>query len=417
MHENKEDELLIGVHVVDINSFIPKDSILDKEARRRSFSVYLNHIKTTFPLFPENLIEKISLGEYKDRPAISLFIRSSLESNVEEFFIKKTIIRNKKQFTYSEVNEILFEQNGEFLTDLQLLVEITSQFKSNRILRGSINLDFMPDNIADQIISELMIMANRLVGFHLQALPGQKVFRNQHIQSYTYLLLQNNFAALGYKFDILNKNPLTDINRILQEAALKGESELIMAELRNHMSNAYYSHSCTGHEALGTKWYTQWTSPLRKYMDLVVHRLLDKEFVDDLQNLCQYSSAVERLLKIRIETTNSNNFFDKINSFVSEGKELTIKLLKITPRHIILSTNQDFHLFVANSTDIDLVNSEKGNFDEFLQLLHSDLLFKIKFINVTKDRKDVFVLFLPSIDEESNLKIGQIKAKVIFSYD
>ena len=412
-HQNKEDELLIGIHVSDVSFFVQKDSLIDKEAKRRSFSVYLNHEKITYPLFPETLIEKMSLQENIDRPAISLFIRSTLDSNIEEYFIRKTIIKNKKQFSYSEVNENLIEQKGEFLTDLQVLVSLTSQFKSNRIIRGSINLDFMPDNIADQIVSEIMIMANRLVGFHLQSLPGQKIFRNQHIQSYTYLLLQKNFASLGYNLDILNKNPLTDLNRILQEAALNGDSELLMSELRNYLSNSYYSHTCTGHEALGTKWYSQWTSPLRKYMDLVVHRLLNKEYVEDLHYLCQYSSAVERLLKIKIDSSLNTYFIDKINSIIGIDKEILVSLLKSTTKHMILSTDQDFFLFVLIS-EISANSVMKSEMEGFINYITSNPSTKIKIKNLIKDKKDLNIYF-SYVDNNKPKSLDElIKAKLIF---
>ncbi len=411
--QDKEDELLIGIHVSDILLFLPKDSLLDKEAKRRSFSVYLNHEKATYNLFPENLIEKMSLLEGIDRPTLSLFIRITLDSTIEEFFIKKTIIKNKKQFTYNEVNENLIEQKGEFLTDLQLLVSITSQFKSNRIIRGSINLDFMPDNIADQIVSELMIMANRLVGYHLQSLPGQKVFRNQHIQSYTYLLLQKNFQSMGYQLDILNKNPLTDINRILQEAAINGESELIMSELRNYLSNAYYSHTCTGHEALGTKWYSQWTSPLRKYMDVVVHRLLNNEYVEDLHYLCQYSSAIERLLKIKIDSSISSYYLDKIQLYINNGHELKVGILKQTSRHVILSTDLDFFLFILlNGSTIN--DKETDMINQFLDDLKENSPLNIQLHKVSRDKKDINLVFSPTNESRQSFISRFIKAKIIF---
>lgn len=407
---DKEDELLIGIHVVDITAFVEKDSLIDKEARRRSYSVYLNHEKQTYPLFPENLIEKVSLTEGIEKPALSLFIRVSLQASIEEFFLKKTIIMNKKQFTYTKVNEILIEQQGEFLTDLQLLVSITSQFKSSRVLRGSINLDFMPDNIADQIVSELMVMANRLVGFHLQSQPGQKVFRNQHIQSYTYLLLQKNFTALGYTLDILNKNPLTDINRIIQEATINGESELIMSELRNFLSNAYYSHTCTGHEALGTKWYTQWTSPLRKYMDVVTHRILNKEYIEDLQYLCQYSSAVERLLKIKIDSVLKNYYISLLENCIAEKKELKVRLFKQTRRNIILSTDLDFFLSIINQ-----IEANKFDHTETLSgIFQNKELMKIRIYKAMKDKKDISVHFDFVTNNETNGSLNLIKAKIVF---
>ena len=187
-----------------------------------------------------------------------------------------------------------------------------------------------------------------------------------------------------------------------------------MSELRNYLSNAYYSHTCSGHEALGSKWYSQFTSPLRKYMDVVVHRLLNKEYVEDLHYLCQYSSAIERLLKIKVDSSMSSYFLDKLQYFVSGEHELTVRLLKLNSRHLILSTDQDFFLFVLLPADSGITSVNSNILDQFLTVLKANSESKIKIFKVLKDKKDINIIFSPSNEIKSSGVSKFIKAKILF---
>jgi hypothetical protein len=412
-HPNKEDDILIGIHIVDVSHFLKKNSLLDQEAKRRSFTVYVDR-NQYYPLFPEDFIRKISLAEGVDRLSVSLLIELTLEGNIVDFWLKRSIINNKRQFSYPEVNENLLEQKGHLLTDLQLLVSITNQLRYHRISQGSINLDFIPDNPADQVIQELMILANRLVAFYMQNLPGQKVFRNQHIPSYAYPAIKRALSSYNYHLDILNKHPLTDLNRILSESVIRGENQLIIRELKRFLSNAYYSHTSNGHEALGTKWYTQWTSPLRRYIDIIVHRLLFNQYIDELTYQCQYASAVERVIKIRFE----QDFLENKEKYIQQYIDKPIKgrLLRVNKRQAVLSLNQIKALIIARFIDSNLIYLETENAIEL-----SGEIFKPRqevtciIYQLNIEKRDLIIKFsLLSSSEGISHPEALIRAKVVF---
>lgn len=417
-HSDKPDDILIGVHVADVSYFVMKDSAIDKEAENRSSTVYFGRTKY-YPLLPEQVVNRAGLAGGEDRPAVSLFIEMTPEGNVENFWLNRTIIRNRMQMSYPQVNEWLLEQKGEYLTDLQLLVSLTSQIRYNRISRGSINLEIQTDgnigDLADQIVSELMILANRLVGFHLQRMPGQKVFRNQHIPSYAFSAIQQTLSGYGYHLDILNRNPLTDLNRILSEAVIRGESHLIIRELRQFMSNAYYSHNSNGHQALGTIWYTQWTSPLRRYMDIIVHRLLFKEYVENLIYKCQYASAVERLVKIKVE----NDALSTKGQYLAEhlDKPLTSNFARMNKRQIVIRVQTLKALLVSRVTsEPNLIYLDAENGVELAgQLLLPNDDFTLIIHDFTQEKRDLFVRFglldSSTATPDPNMLV---KAKIVF---
>ena len=244
-----------------------------------------------------------------------------------------------------------------------------------------------------------MIIANRLVAFHLQSLPGQKIFRNQHIPSYAFQTIQKSLSPFNYKLDILNKHPLTDLNRILSESVIRGEENLVKREIKRFLTNAYYSHTSNGHEALGTKWYTHWTSPLRRYMDILVHRLLtnNEKHIDDLFYQCQYASAIERLNKIRYD--------QKLLAFKSN---LILKVLDQPLTAILIQKNQYQALFSLVKFDILLlarINQFNGNTIELTQDVPAggqNLILTINKFNTIK--RDLMVSFSILSSEVLNLQ-------------
>jgi hypothetical protein len=368
-------------------------------------------------MIPEALASKISLDEGKDRLAVSMLIETTLDGEIVDYWIKRTVVRNRKQFSFDNVNELLMEHDGKFLNDLQILVSMTYQLRHQRIERGSFNLDidFVPDDQASQIVSEIMILANRLMVFYMQNSPGQKVFRNQHIPSYAYVSLAQTLELYGYKLDLLNKNPLTELNQILSEAGIKNEQKLIFKELRRYLSNAYYSHNCYGYESLGTHFYTHFTSPLRRYIDIVVVRLaLNNEiYIDNLVGICQYQSALERFSRIKSDNYTIQQQVKKINKM--KDKPLLARLYGFNRKQIVFllkDLNAYATIRLANNPGLILLESEDGiEFQgEFINK-GKDVLLQI--VDTNQEKRDIFL----SLGLLEKLQIDQkhfVRAKLTF---
>ncbi|OLS16765.1 MAG: Ribonuclease R [Candidatus Heimdallarchaeota archaeon LC_3] len=413
-HDDREDEYLLGVHIADVDHFIGRNSILDDTIRTRGLSMYVGEY---FPMIPEQLIKKISLDENKERLAVTMLIEITLEGEIVDYWIKKSVVRNKKQFNFDQVNEQLMEHEGDLLEDLQILVSLTYQLRHQRIERGSFNLDidFVPNDQASQIVSEIMILANRLMGFYMQGLPGQKIFRNQHIPSYAYVSLAQTLELYGYKLDLLNKNPLVELNEILSEASQKNEQQLIFKELRRYLSNAYYSHNCYGYESLGTHFYTHWTSPLRRYIDIVVARLAinNDSYIDNLIGICQYQSALERFSKIKSDNYAIQLQVKKINKLID--KPLLAELYGFNRKQIVFllkDLNAYATIRLAGNPGIILMEGEDGlEFQgEFINL-GKEIFLQI--VDVNQEKRDIF-LRLGLLEKLQTVQKHHLKAKLTF---
>jgi hypothetical protein len=414
-HDDREDEYLLGVHIADVDHFIPTGSKLDNLIETRGMSMYVGDF---YPMIPDELTQKISLDEDKDRLAVSMLIEITLEGEIVDYWIKRTIVCNKKQFSFDQVNEELMEYEGKHLNDLQILVSLTYQLRHQRVERGSFNLDidFVLDNQASQIVTEVMILANRLMGFYMQNSPGQKVFRNQHIPSYAYVNLAQTLELYGYKLDLLNKNPLTQLNQILSEASQKNEQQLIFKELRRYLSNAYYSHNCYGYESLGTHFYTHFTSPMRRYVDLLVARLaLNSDlYIDNLTGILQYLSALERFSKIKVDSyaiQQQQRIISKI-----KDKPIQSELYGFNRKQVVFllkDLNAYATIRLANNPGLILMENEEGiEFQgEFIHI-GKDVLLQI--VDVSQEKRDIFL----SLGLLEKLQIDQkhhVRAKLMFS--
>ncbi|MFW9928861.1 MAG: ribonuclease catalytic domain-containing protein [Candidatus Thorarchaeota archaeon] len=415
VHDDKEDEFLLGIHIADVDYFIPKNLHLEDEIRKRGQSMYLGEY---YPMLPEELSEKISLDEKKDRLAVSMLIEISLDGEIVDYWLKKTIVRNKKQYDFDQVNEILLEQQGDYFDDLQLLVNLTHLLKHQRIERGSFNLDidFVPDNQASQIISEIMILANRLMGFYMQSLSGQKIFRNQHIPSYAYVSLAQTLELYGYKLDLLNKNPLIELNQILSQAAQKNEHELIFRELHRYLSNSYYSHNCYGYESLGTHFYTHWTSPLRRYIDIVVVRLAlsnESVYIDNLVGICQYQSAIERFSKTRADNYYIQQNLKRISQI--KDKPLLAELYGLNRKQVVFiikELNAYATIRLSNNPSLMLLEAEEGveYLGELIEL-GKPVFFQI--YEIYQEKRDINLL-LGLLEHENVEHNNLLKARITF---
>lgn len=295
----KGDQWILGVHIADVSNFIKPGGPLDEEARDRATSVYFP--TRVLPMLPESLSNGIcSLKENEDRLTQSVFITFSRSGRALSHRFADTVIRSRKRFTYEDVRSLLRdkppggeEKAGPFLPVLKDMERLALLLRKNRFKRGALDLD-MPEAVIEFneeglvtsvrreefdnshiIIEEFMLAANEAVGAHFASRHAPAIWRVHDLPDDEELLaFVDLIKPFGYSIrDIHDKRALQDFLD-----GLKGKSEsyaLHLAFLRS-LKQAGYSTKNIGHYGLGCDNYLYFTSPIRRYPDLVTHRFLKK---------------------------------------------------------------------------------------------------------------------------------------------
>jgi ribonuclease R len=319
-----EDKYEIGVHIADVSHYVKEKSALDKEARKRSFSIYLPD--RTIPMLPEVLSNDLcSLNQGEDKFAFSAVFVINKNGKVLEKWFGKTTINSNKRFTYEEAQIILDNKNGNFYNELNTLNEIAKKFQAKKFHEGAI--DFETEEVkfkldengkpigvykkqrldTHKLVEEYMLLANKEVAEFIY--KGQKkgafVYRVHDVPDQEKIANLAVFLhAMGYNLNIENdKVSSKEINDLLKQIDGKDEESLIKTATLRAMAKAAYSTKNIGHFGLAFKYYTHFTSPIRRYPDLVVHRLLYRELTkgrieqDEFakyQKICIESSEQEK---------------------------------------------------------------------------------------------------------------------------
>ncbi len=327
LNNSNEKGYLIGVHIADVSHYVEENSLLDKEALKRGTSVYLVNIVA--PMLPEKLSNDIcSLKQGEERFTFSVLIKLSGRYKVKGYKIFKSIIKNKKRFTYDESQKIIDSGKGELYNSLALLNKIAKQLTRIRIKEGAIDFEsreikFILDknNNVEKIITqdrldtmrlieELMLLANRCVTEFVNSL-GEK---ENKIYPFIYRVhdepepeklkdIQEFIKQFGYRVNLKEK---LDIKELVTSIKGKPEEYIINNMLIRAMAKAIYTNKNIGHYGLGFENYTHFTSPIRRYPDLFVHRLLKlylyernaltkKEFQTRVR---KYDKIIEKVCKI-----------------------------------------------------------------------------------------------------------------------
>lgn len=295
----------IGVHIADVSHYVPEGSALDKEAHKRATSVYL--VDRVIPMLPSRLSEKVcSLNPGVDRMAFSVFFNITESGEVKKSEFHKTIIHSKRRFTYEDVQQILDAGKGDYLEELQVLEGLSKTLRAQRMESGG--LDFETEEVrfrlgskgepievikkerldSHRLIEEFMLLANRTVAAYLTSKFAENEKNPQPViyrvhgapQMERVTVLANFVRKIGFdlKLDRKGKESATVSAKALRELLQKVHGtnvEFLVNELvLRSMSKAVYSPTNDGHFGLGFEHYTHFTSPIRRYPDLIVHRLL-----------------------------------------------------------------------------------------------------------------------------------------------
>lgn len=321
--ENGNYEL--GVHIADVSHYVKIDDVIDKEAYERGTSVYL--VDRVLPMLPHKLSNGIcSLNPNVDRLALSCIMEIDNIGNVKSYNITKTVINSKKKMTYEDVNEILennkvVEGYEDFVEDLTLMNELSTILRKKMVKRGYLEFDSPEAKIlvdenchpidiklreqrtGEKLIENFMIVANETVSSDIFYKNLPCIFRVHDRPNEEKLEKFISFLSLkGYVVNADKKNiTVKDLQNILKSIGNKPESAILNALAVMTQSKAVYSNENIGHFGLGSKCYSHFTSPIRRYPDLTLHRLV-KDYQDNYSDeIIEYWQ--EKLLEISIKTS------------------------------------------------------------------------------------------------------------------
>jgi ribonuclease R len=288
----------IGVHIADVSHYVTKDSVLDAEAFERATSVYL--VDRTIPMLPEKLSNGVcSLRPNEEKLTFSAVFKMNLEGEILDKWIGKTVIYSDRRFAYEDAQERIESKEGDYAKEINTLNDIALILRKARFKNGAVNFEteevkfkldenYKPIGIykkvrkdAHKMIEEFMLLANRTVAEFVHKMKGEKqpktfVYRVHEPPSEEKLKLFNLFAArFGLSIQTTSQKSIsTSFNNLLNDVEGKPEQNIVQNMAVRSMMKAYYSTKKTSHYGLAFDYYTHFTSPIRRYPDLMAHRLL-----------------------------------------------------------------------------------------------------------------------------------------------
>ena len=316
----------VGVHIADVSHYVKEGSIIDKEATKRATSVYL--VDRTIPMLPERLCNFIcSLRPDEEKLCYSVIFMLDEEANVKDHHIAHTVIKSNRRYAYEEVQDVLMGKDGDYATELRTLDKLAKKLRERRFKGGAVKFDreelhfdidekgkptrayFKKSNDATQLIEEFMLLANRTVAESIgKVKKGTKAktlpYRIHDQPDSTKLETLREFVVkFGYKMKTSGtKGAISrSLNALMDSCQGKKEQKLIETVALRAMMKAKYSTHNIGHYGLAFEYYTHFTSPIRRYPDTMVHRLLTKyqdggrsANQEKYEELCEHCSDMEQ---------------------------------------------------------------------------------------------------------------------------
>lgn len=317
----------VGVHIADVTHYVTPGGIIDKEGESRATSVYL--VDRTIPMLPERLSNGLcSLRPNEEKLCYSAIFELNEDADIKKYRIGRTVIESDRRFTYEEAQSIIETGEGDFKEEILKLDSLAKKLRNKRFQNGSIAFEreevrfeidengkplsvyFKEQKDSNKLIEEFMLLANKTVAEFVGKVP-----KNKHAKTFVYRIhdlpnpeklqtLSEFIRRFGYKVKTEGSNAAVakSINQLLEDVHNKPEENLISTIAVRAMAKAVYSTSNVGHYGLSFEYYTHFTSPIRRYPDMMVHRLLtlymdggrsvSKQLTEDE---CKHCSEMEQL--------------------------------------------------------------------------------------------------------------------------
>lgn len=316
----------VGVHIADVTHYVKQGSLIDVEAQNRATSVYL--VDRVIPMLPETLSNDLcSLRPHEDKLTFSAIFEMNEEAQVVNTWLGKTIIHSDHRFTYDEVQDILEKDEGLYSNELKFINTLAKKLRSERMVEGAIAFEksevkfkldgkrkpidvfFKIQKDAHKLIEEFMLLANKAVAIHV----GKKATSSDKVKTFVYRIhdqpdplklkeLADFVSRFGYRIDLgTPKKVANSINHMLLQIKGKPEQNIVEMLTIRTMAKAEYSINNIGHFGLAFPFYSHFTSPIRRYPDMIAHRLLHQYLEGGkgvkeagIDKLCKHSSIMER---------------------------------------------------------------------------------------------------------------------------
>jgi len=426
---------ILGVHIADVSYYVQEGTLLDREAYERATSVYL--VDGVIPMLPERLSNNLcSLRPDEDRPAYSVFMTISKRGVVKDYSIEETIIRSAQRFTYEEVQEIIDEKDGAH-ADLILGLDKLKQTLLKKRLRegsidfGSVEVKFQLDEEkkpvevikkdrldAHRLVEESMLIANRTIARHISS------GKDKNLKPFLYRIhaapardklkeLAVFVSKLGYTFNMDGAGLSKAFQKLIADVRGSAEENVINEVALRSMMKAVYSEKNEGHFGLSFQQYTHFTSPIRRYPDLLIHRML-KEYAsgmshqrrqqlsERMKSIGDHTSAMEqraveaerasiKIMQVEYMQRHIGDEFDGIISGVI-NYGIFVELKDTLVEGMIHVRNMDDDYYEFDQKNYTMIGRRKGR-----RLRLGDQI-RVKVLSVDSDRREIDFVFAE--DEE-----------------
>ncbi|WP_185868815.1 ribonuclease R [Blattabacterium cuenoti] len=439
----------IGVHISDVSHYIEEGSFIDQEAYSRATSIYF--IGKVIPMLPKILSNDLcSLQPKKDRLSFSYIFNIDNKGKILKNWFGKTIIQSNRRFTYEEIQEIIDKKKGDFHEEIYNLFLFSKILTKKRLKNGSIylekievkfhldekknpiSLDLKKNNDAHRLIEEFMLLANRkiseFVSLNFNETPSNKLFIYRIHDKPDFqkiFLLKKIIEPLGYFLDFNRLK--TSINCLLKKIKGKPEQNMIENLILRAMSKARYSTKNIGHYGLSFFHYTHFTSPIRRYSDIIAHRLLSyylkkvnnsfnktnektyklktMEFYEKQSEHCSYKERLAidaerdflKYIQVKyIKKFLGEEFYGIITGFTGWSVYIDLLLFQTEGMVRLRDIKEDY--YVLDSNNYSIIGKKKR------KIYHLGDKVKVKLIDVNLERKQIILSWIDELDKQENTK-------------
>lgn len=314
----------VGVHIADVTHYIQPNTLLEEEAQERATSVYL--VDRTIPMLPEKISNELcSLRPKEDKLTFSAVFELDEKAHIKNEWFGKTVIHSDRRFTYEEAQERIENKHGDFFAELTTMNELAHKLKAERFKMGAINFETAEVKFdldengkpiglltkerkdAHKLVEEFMLLANKKVAEFVYKMKKGKIKNTFVYRTHDYPDIEklNSFSLFAKKFghDLKVEQAAISksINSLIEEIEGKPEQNVLQTLAIRSMAKAKYTTETMGHFGLAFSHYTHFTSPIRRYPDMMVHRMLlhylsDGESLSEVtyEKKCQHSSQMEK---------------------------------------------------------------------------------------------------------------------------